>query len=75
MWNWLKRFAATVGDLLTSKKVLTALATGAAGVFIKDPALRDRIVATGVVLIGAQGAADVGKEAVKANKAPAPPAP
>ncbi len=50
-------------DFVTSKKVLTALLTAGAGLFIKDPDARDRVVAAGLALLVAQGATDAGKAA------------
>lgn len=45
-------------EFLTSKKVLTAALTAVAGAFIKDPAVRDRVVAAGLFLLTAIAAVD-----------------
>jgi hypothetical protein len=64
---------AMLHDFLTSKKVLTAILTAVAGVAIKDPDTRDRVVTVGVGLLVAQGATDAGKAAaVTKAKADAP---
>lgn len=47
--------------LLTSKKVLTGIATAVAGAIIKDPAVATQVVAVGTAVILGQGAADFGK--------------
>lgn len=52
---------AMLREWITSKKVLTAILTAVAGVLIRDHELRDRVMAVGVVLLGAQGANDAGK--------------
>jgi len=50
-------------DYLSSKKVLTAILTSLAAVFIDDPGIRDRVVLAGLSLLGVQGLTDVGKSA------------
>lgn len=61
-------------DFVTSKKVLTAVLTGVAGLAVKDPAMRTRVIEIGLVLLGAQGLTDHGKAAAEV-KAAAPAAP
>lgn len=63
--NWLRKFAGTVGDYVSSKKVITAALTVVVSAVVKDPELRDKIVYAGLALLGAQGAADFGKAAKK----------
>ncbi len=62
-------------DFVTSKKVLTAILTAAAGALIKDPTVRDRVVAAGLTLLGAQAMTDHGKAAEEVKAAAAAPAP
>lgn len=67
----LKGFAVSVlvmlRDFVTSKKVLTAVLTAGATYFVKDTAIRDRVVAIGLILIGGQALADHGATAAKVN--------
>ena len=70
MKSFLVLLARMLVEFLTSKKVLTAILTAAAGAFIKDPATRDRVVAVGLTLIGGIALADHGKAAA-AGKRPA----
>ncbi len=62
--NFFQNFVNTLHDLFTSKKFLTAVATGVAA-YQSDGDARKAIVAVGVALILGQGAADFGKEAKK----------
>jgi hypothetical protein len=65
--KFLRRLGRTLGDLVTSKKVLTAGLTAAIGLVVKDPELRRELVLLGLTRVGAQGIADAGKEASKVN--------
>ena len=60
-------------DFVTSKKVLTAVATAIVSSLVSDPEQSKHIIEIGAVLLAGQGLADHGKAAaqVKAN-APAP---
>jgi len=48
-------------EFLTSKKVMTAILTTVAAVFVKDPATRDKIVEAGLALLIGIGLTDFGK--------------
>jgi hypothetical protein len=66
---------AMLREYLTSKKVLTAVLTALAGVFIKDAAVRDRVVAVGMTLIAALAVVDHGKATAGARAVPPAPPP
>lgn len=59
-----RNLATALHDLFTSKKFLTAIATGIAA-YQSNGDARKAIVAVGVALLLGQGAADFGKEAKK----------
>lgn len=63
MTTFLSRLLGSLSELLHSKKAITTAATLIISSVIKDPTLRDNIIHTGMVLVGAQGAADFGKYA------------
>lgn len=75
MKNWLKKFAGVVGELFTSKKVLTVVGTALAVKYLPglDADARKGLIELGTGLVVAQGAADFGKaRAQKTDAAPAP---
>ncbi len=70
---FLRNFVQMLHDLVTSKKVATAVATVLTAYMAHDPDLKKIAVAAGVALLLGQGAADFGKVA-KLSPQPAAPA-
>lgn len=75
MKTWLTKFVSTIGDMLTSKKVLAALGTIASQVLVASPDARKGVLMAGIAYILGQGAADFGKSAKAMPAVPPPAAP
>jgi hypothetical protein len=63
MKTFLTNLLKTFHDLLTSKKVLTAVGTVLTSYLTHDPDIKKTVLMTGVALLLGQGAADFGKAA------------
>ena len=69
--NWFKRFGSMVGDLLTSKKFITAVVGTVTAIVSGTPIGPAVLAGAGAFVLG-QGIADHGKEAAKINAQPKP---
>lgn len=70
--SFFRNFLTMLHDLLTSKKVATAVATLVTAYLAHDPDLKKMAVGTGIALLLGQGAADFGKVG---KLSPQPPTP
>lgn len=63
MKTFVTNLLKTLHDLVTSKKVLTAVGTVLTSYLAHDPDFKKTVLMTGVALLLGQGAADFGKAA------------